>query len=150
MKRWIRIIFITAAIFLGLSVLLAGSIIYTTKYRVTVIDRQVSPDGRGEVTLRMKGEPEWPFGSAYGDIVFRYDGEERAQINIAIRDDGAMLRPDSWKPEWGEAGVRITLTGSEQEDEVICLLYDGLRTEDPGLLQLAGEDAEPDARMERK
>ena len=149
MKRWIRIIFITAAIFLGLSVLLAGSIIYTTKYRVTVIDRQVSPDGRGEVTLRMKGEPEWPFGSAYGDIVFRYDGEERAQINITIRDDGAMLRPDSWKQEWGEAGVRITLTGSEQEDEVICLLYDGLRTEDPGLLQLAGEDAEPDARMEQ-
>ena len=54
MKRWVRIIFITAAIFLGLSVLLAGSILYTTKYRVTVIDRQVSPDGRGEVTLRMK------------------------------------------------------------------------------------------------
>ena len=92
MKRWVRIIFITAAIFLGLSVLLAGSILYTTKYRVTVIDRQVSPDGRGEVTLRMKGEPEWPFGSAYGDIVFRYGTDvAKRQQRIFLRSVGQVF-----------------------------------------------------------
>lgn len=40
-------------------------------------------------------------------------------------DDGATLRKENWHVVWGVAGVQITLTGSELDEQVLQILYDG-------------------------
>ena len=96
-----------------------------TKCRYAEVDTQTSPDERCQLTLQMKGEPEWPFGSTYGRIVVRYDDKIIKKIEFEIRDDGATLRKENWHVAWGVAGVQITLTGSEQDEQVLQILYDG-------------------------
>lgn len=103
----------------------AGSLLYRTRYHYTEIDAQTSPDGRCLLVLEMRGEPEWPFGATYGRIRMQYDGEIVGERSVALHDDGAVLRPENWSIAWGRAGAEVTLMGSEQEDQVLELLYDG-------------------------
>lgn len=125
MKRKVKIFLLAIGIFVTLILILAGSFWYMTKCRYAEVDTQTSPDERCQLTLQMKGEPEWPFGSTYGRIVVRYDDKIIKKIEFEIRDDGATLRKENWHVVWGVAGVQITLTGSEQDDQVLQILYDG-------------------------
>lgn len=125
MKKKSQFIIFIVIILVGLIALFAGSYRYVTKWRYTEIDTQVSPDERCRLTLQMKGEPEWPFGTTYGRIIVQYDGEIIQKKSFQIRDDGAVLRAQNWDTIWNSSGVQITLHGSEQDDEIIRILYDG-------------------------
>lgn len=120
------------SIIVGMAVLvllvLIGVFAYVTKYRYTDIDRKTSPDERCELTLQMKGEPAGLFGSTYGRILVRYDGKIIKKIKFEIRDDGAMLQERHWSVAWGLAGAEVTLYGSEQEDQIVQILYDDRET----------------------
>ncbi len=125
MKEKRKIILLLAGILVSLIVILAGSFWYVTSYRYTDIDTQTSPDGRCELTLQMKGEPEWPFGRTYGRILVRYDDKIIKKSEFGIQDDGAMLSKGNWSVVWQVTGVQVTLRGSEQEDQVLEIRYDG-------------------------
>lgn len=125
MKRKVNILLLIAGIFAGLILIFAGSFWYVTEWKYTDIDTQISPDERCRLTLQMKGEPEWPFGSTYGRIIVRYDDKFVKKINIEICDDGAMLGKENWSVVWGMAGAQITLMGSEQYDQILQIMYDG-------------------------
>lgn len=121
MKTFLIIIGLTSLLFL----ILVGSFIYVTRYRYTVVGDEISPKGRCQITFQMKGEPEFPFGATYGRIIAKYDGEIIKKIDIVIYDDGATLRKNNWNVDWYPAGVEITLLGSEQENQILQILYDG-------------------------
>lgn len=125
MKRTIKICLLIAGIFASLFLILAGSFWYVTTCKYTDIDTQISPDKRCQLLLQMKGEPEWPFGSTYGRIIVTYDDKIIKKTEFEICDDGAMLRKENWNVVWGVAGVQITLMGSEQDDQVLQIMYDG-------------------------
>ncbi|MDD6070822.1 MAG: hypothetical protein PUC12_08435 [Clostridiales bacterium] len=125
MKRNLKKVLLITGILFALIIILVGSFWYVTECKYTDIDTQISPDGRCRLTLQMKGEPEWPFGSTYGRMIARYDGKTIKKLDFEIRDDGAMLGKENWNIVWGVAGVQVTLSGSEQEDQVIQIMYDG-------------------------
>ena len=120
-KTFLLIIGLTSLLFL----ILGGSFIYVTKYRYTIVGNEISPNERCQITFQMKGQPEFPFGATYGRIIAKYDGEIIKKIDIVIFDDGATLRKDNWNIGWYPAGVEITLMGSEQENQILQVLYDG-------------------------
>lgn len=125
MKNKVKTGLLVIGFLAGLIVLLAGSFLYVTRFKYTEIDTQTSPDGRCRLILQMKGEPEWLFGSTYGRIIASYDEKVTGKISFEISDDGATLGKENWKLDWGLAGVQVTLRGSEQEDEIVEILYDG-------------------------
>lgn len=125
MKKGIKTCLVMIGIIAGLLVILVAGFLYKTEYKYTDIDTRTSSDGRCRLLLQMKGEPDWPFGSTYGRIIARYDDEFIKEFEFEIRDDGAMLQKGNWDVAWGLAGVQITLQGSEQEDQVIQIMYDG-------------------------
>lgn len=125
MKRAVKIFLIITGIVVGLILILAGSLWYVTECKCTDIDTQISPDERCQLTLQMKGEPEWPFGSTHGRIIVRYDDQVIRKIEITIYDDGATLRKENWSVVWGAAGAQVTLMGSEQDDQILQIMYDG-------------------------
>lgn len=125
MKKKVTTASLILGIIAGLFLVLIGSFQYVTKYKYTDIDMQISPDERCRLILQMKGEPEWPFGSTHGRIIAEYDDKILKKLEFAIADDGAMLGKENWSVVWGVAGVQVTLKGSEQEDRVLQILYDG-------------------------
>ena len=125
MKRIGKLPLLIAAILIGLVLLLLISFWYVTSFKHTDVDTQVSTDGRCQLTLQMEGEPEWPFGSTDGRIIVSYDDKVIKKINFTVQDDGSMLTKGNWEIAWGVAGVQITLKGSEQENRVLQVMYDG-------------------------
>ena len=125
MKKIGKLPLLIAAILIGLVLLLLISFWYVTSFKHTDIDTQTSPDGRCQLTLQMEGEPEWPFGSTDGRIIVSYDDKVIKKINFMIQDDGSLLTKGNWEIAWGVAGVQITLKGSEQENRVLQVMYDG-------------------------
>lgn len=126
MKRKVKIVSLIIGIIVGLFLILLGSLWYVTECRCTDINTQISPDERCQLTLQMKGEPEWPFGSTYGRIIVKYDDKIIKKLEFEIHDDGARLGKDNWEVVWGVAGVQVTLMGSEQDDQVLQIMYDGV------------------------
>lgn len=122
MKKKILIVSVAVVVFI---LLVAGIFGYTLKLRYTVVDTKEAPDKDFSLTLQMKGEPELFFGATHGRIVAKHDGKTVQKIPVTVYDDGSMLREDNWSVEWGLAGVRVTLMGSEQSDEIIDIMYDG-------------------------
>ena len=51
-----------AAVILAVLLLLIGSLIYATRYKITDIDAATSPDCTYEIVFQAVGEPDWPFG----------------------------------------------------------------------------------------
>lgn len=125
MKRKIKMFLIIIGIFIGLMLILVGSFVYVTEFKYTDIDMQTSPDERCQLMLQMKGEPDWPFGSTYGRIIVKYDDKILKKVKFEIHDDGAILGKENWNVVWGVAGVWVTLMGSEQNDQVLQIMYDG-------------------------
>lgn len=46
-----------------------SSFYYVTNYKKTICDMSASSDGKYELSLLAVGEPEWPFGSATGQLI---------------------------------------------------------------------------------
>ena len=85
----------TAKLLLGMNtiillalLLLIGSYVYVTKYKITDIDTSVSPDGKYEVLFQSVGDPDWPFGHSHARITLRQDDKTIEQFKLAVANDG--------------------------------------------------------------
>ena len=115
MKKTIKNILIIFGIFAVIIIVLLGSVLYVTRYKVTVVDTAESADGA----------PAWPFGAASGQLVLKKDGITISKTNIKIANDGAPISKNDWCVTWCDNYVEIILTGEEQYDELVKLYYDG-------------------------
>lgn len=107
------------------AVVLFGIFLYMVRFKVTVIDTAQSADGVYEVTLQAIGEPDWPYGSASGRLILMKDKRIVSKTDVRISDDGIPITKGNWRVAWSETDVEITLSGSEQYDELVELYYDG-------------------------
>ncbi len=125
-RRILRGILISVLFILLMLAILIGSMVYVMEYKITQVGVETSYDGKYEVVFSQIGEPDWPFGSTSVRIeVWEKDGEKIEQVKTSIRDDGASLRESNWQVEWYPGGLDITLIGSEQEDDVYTVYYEG-------------------------
>ena len=124
-KKLFKVLLIIALVFFIFVSLIVLMLLYVTRWRLTNIGRETSPDGRYELLFQAKGEADWPFGSSHARITL-YDGKEIiTRFDEDIADDGGAFRQSNYSVEWYPAGVVVTLMGSEQADDVHELLFDG-------------------------
>ena len=121
----------TAKLLLGMNtiillalLLLIGSYVYVTKYKITDIDASVSPDGKYEVLFQSVGDPDWPFGHSHARITLKQDDKTIEQFKFAVANDGGVLHPENWHVSWDDTCVIITISGEEQDDALYTLYYD--------------------------
>lgn len=100
---------------------------YVTDYKKTTCDTSVSPDGQYELLLQAVGEPDWPFGSASGQIVLKEGKDKISQIDFELQNDGKSINSSCWEVTWYEDYVEIILSGEEQFDEQVILYFDGTK-----------------------
>lgn len=125
MKKILKIVMILFAAFIIAAAVLLGSSLYTTRYKITVVDAVQSRDGIYEVVLQAVGEPGWPFGSASGRLVLKEEGRTISKRDIEIANDGGPINEGNWRVIWDDNCVEIILSGAEQYDEHVTLYYDG-------------------------
>lgn len=79
----------------------------------TKLTRETDATGRYAVTIWRIGEPEWSFGSDH--LKVQLSDTENFGNNVSfesdVKSDGAYA---SYKIEWIENAVKITLNGSDQ------------------------------------
>lgn len=80
-----------------------------------------------ELILQAVGEPDWPFGSASGQLVLKEDKDEISQTDFELRNDGGSINSSCWDVTWYEHYVEIILSGEEQFDEQVILYFDGTK-----------------------
>lgn len=125
MKKILKIVVIIFAVFAIIAAVLLGSILYITRYKITVVDAVQSEGDIYEVVLQAVGEPGWPFGSAPGRLVLKEEGRTISKTDIEIANDGGPISEQNWRVMWDDDHVEIILTGAEQYDELMTLYYDG-------------------------
>lgn len=115
-----------------------GTFIYNTKYKLNKIDSTVSPDGNYTLTLYSVGEPDFPFGYAYGRIVMEKGEKKISETDIDLAIDGCQIGKDNWSVTWESDGAKVILSADEQQDERGKFYFDGRAD-----LKLDPFDAEP-------
>lgn len=100
-------------------------IVYVTNYKKTNCDTSISPDGKYELTLQAVGEPDWPFGSASGQLVLSEGKDKISEMDFELQNDGKSINSSCWKVTWYEDYVEIILSGEEQFDEQVFLYFGG-------------------------
>lgn len=125
MKKIVKFILGSVAAVFIIIVVLWGSFIYVSDYKITKVDTSVSPDKTYELVLQAVGEADFPFGSASGRLIL-YEGKSRiSKADFELFDDGGSIRTSIWKVTWHEDSVEVILFGDEQFDEQIILYFDG-------------------------
>lgn len=114
-----------AAVILAALLLLIGSFIYVTRYRITDIDAATSPDGTYEIVFQAVGEPDWPFGYSHARIVLKRNGETVTKHKFDVANDGGVLHPENWSVRWEENCVKVMISGEEQPDTFYTYDFDG-------------------------
>lgn len=105
--------------------ILATGFIYVTKYKITEAGSEQAADGSYEVIFQQVGEPEFPFGATYVQVLVKSaDGTLISREKHTIFDDGASFRPANWEVRWYPVGVEIVLKGSEQNAYSYFVCYD--------------------------
>lgn len=123
-KGILKGVLIVVGILLLLIVICIGSFIYIMDYRVAVVDKSLSADKEYELILKSVGEP-FLFGYASGRLVLQHNGRAVSKIDFDIADDGGSITPDKWQVSWNPDLVAVRLSGSEQNDELIVMYYNG-------------------------
>ena len=125
MKKIMKFIlgFVAAAFII--IVVLWGSFVYVSDYKITRVDTSASPDGTHELVLQAVGEADFPFGSASGRLILYEDKNRISKADFELLDDGGCIRGSIWKVTWYEDYVKVILSGDEQPDEQIILYFDG-------------------------
>ncbi len=124
-KKITKRIFGIAAVILAALLLLIGSFIHDTRYRISDIDAAASPDGRYEIVFQAIGEPDWPSGYSHAGIVLKRNGKIVAKRKYNVSNDGGVLLPDNWSVSWEENCVKVIISGEEQSDELYTFFFDG-------------------------
>ena len=79
-----------AAVILAALLLLIGSFIYATRYRISDVDAATSPDGKHEIVFQAIGEPDWPFGYSHARIVLKRNGGIVTKRKFDVANDGGV------------------------------------------------------------
>ena len=125
MKRIVKTTVIIAGVFLLLMVFLITGLIYQMNYKKTEVLQRESRDGQFVVEMQQIGEPAFPFGPVNGQFLLKREGRIINQLKFTVSDDGAGLAYNIPIFEWREDCVKIIVSGSEQEDMLYTLYFDG-------------------------
>lgn len=123
MKRFLKVILCFAGLLCAVVLILGISISYVTNYKKITVDTSNSPDGQYELVLQAVGEPDWPFGSASGQLVLKKGKNEVAETDFELHNDGGSINSSCWEVTWYEDYVEIILSGEEQFDEQVILNF---------------------------
>jgi len=124
-KSVIRVIFgIMAAIAFFFACLL-GVLIYVTRYKINPVDKSTSPDGTYVLSFQQVGDPDWPFGYTHARLVLKNGKRVIIKQTFDIADDGAQATINSWNVDWKDTSVEVVIFGSEQDDVLYVLKFDG-------------------------
>ncbi len=127
MKKYIKVILCFIGFICAIVLILGMSILYITNYKKVTVDTSNSPDGQYELVLRAVGEPDWPFGSASGQLVLKEGKDKVSETDFELRNDGGSINSSCWEVTWYEDYVEIILSGEEQLDEQVILYFDGTK-----------------------
>ena len=121
-------VFKTAVAIMGIligTLLIIGLLFaYETRWKLTDVGTEISPDGRYSIRFQEVGEPDFPFGNSHAKVTV-YDGKAAIKtFREDISDDGGSFIEDNYSVKWIPDGVVITFRGSEQEDHEISVMYD--------------------------
>lgn len=127
--------------------LLYGAFIYMIEFHVATVDKK-SNNGY-EVVMQSVGSPLF-FSSADGRLLLKKNGKTINQTDFVLSDDGGSIRKEVWSVSWYKDHVSVVIRGSEQDDMLYSLYYngntknsiipsqDGITTKD----DMAGQDAD--------
>ena len=127
--------------------LLYGAFIYMIEYHVATVDKK-SYNGY-EVIMQSVGSPLF-FSSADGRLLLKKNDKTINQTDFVLSDDGGSIRKKVWSVSWYKDHVSVVIRGSEQDDMLYSLYYngntknsiipsqDGITTKD----DMAGQDAD--------
>lgn len=122
-----KVFFDLIGLICAMVLILGISFSYITNYKKVTIDTSNSPDGKYELILQAVGEPDWPFGSASGQLVLKDGKEKVSETDFELRNDGGSISGNCWKVTWYEDYVEVILSGEEQFDEQVILYFDGTK-----------------------
>lgn len=114
--------------------LLYGAFIYMIKFHVATVDKK-SYNGY-EVVMQSVGSPLF-FSSADGRLLLKKNDKIIAQTDFVLSDDGGNIRKEAWSISWYKDRVGVVIRGSEQDDILYSLYYNG-KTKDS---IVTGQDA---------
>ena len=147
MKKVLKVILgILLSILLVICLLYSASI-YMIEYHVATVDKK-SYNGY-EVIMQSVGSPLF-FSSADGRLLLKKNGKTINKTDFVLSDDGGSIRKAVWSVSWYKDHVSVVIRGSEQDDMLYSLYYngntknsiipsqDGITTKD----DMAGQDAD--------
>lgn len=102
--------------------LLYGAFIYMIEYHVATVDKK-SYNGY-EVVMQSVGAPLF-FSSADGRLLLKKNDTIINQTDFVLSDDGGSIRDDVWSVSWYKDHVGVVIRGSEQDDTLYNLYYNG-------------------------
>lgn len=127
--------------------LLYGAFIYMIEYHIATVDKK-SYNGY-EVIMQSVGSSLF-FSSADGRLLLKKNGKTINKTDFVLSDDGGSIRKAVWSVSWYKDHVSVVIRGSEQDDMLYSLYYngntknsiipsqDGITTKD----DMAGQDAD--------
>lgn len=131
MKDFIKNIVTVLGIILMLAVSFYGWMAYETRFKITHIGTEQSPDGDTQVIFQMLGEPAADlFGYSAdgrdvtnGRVIVKRGDEEIKTVEFGVSNEGKPLSEDNWKVDFYPAGVEILLTGAVGENKEHIVVY---------------------------
>lgn len=113
-KKTKHLLLLSILIVLFIVLVVFFSIEYRTTYKKTEVLNSSHSDY--SLSIYMIGEPEFPYGyTRWGFKLFK--GKTKiTQESLSLLNDGAVVSEDNFKVEWSDDSVKITASGSEQED----------------------------------
>lgn len=122
MKKVLKVILgilLSIVIVIGL---LYGAFIYMIEYHVETVDKK-SYNGY-EVVMQSVGSPLF-FSSADGRLLLKKNGKTINKTDFVLSDDGGSVRKEVWSISWYKDHVDVVIRGSEQDDKLYSLYYNG-------------------------
>jgi len=147
MKKVLKVILGILLSILLVICLLYSAFIYMIEYHVATVDKK-SYNGY-EVIMQSVGSPLF-FSSADGRLLLKKNGKTINKTDFVLSDDGGSIRKAVWSVSWYKDHVSVVIRGSEQDDMLYSLYYngntknsiipsqDGITTKD----DMAGQDAD--------
>jgi len=120
-----KLVLASLGLIAGLIIILICSFTYTTRYKLTEVTTSNSPDDKKTLVVYMVGEPDWPFGATHCRFDLYVNNSKIVKKPFTLLDDGSTAGYDNFKISWNEEYVDLWVFGSEQEDEVYRILFDG-------------------------
>lgn len=147
MKKVLKVILgivLSVVLVLGL---LYGLFIYMIEYHVETVAKESYYEY--EVVMQSVGAPLF-FSSADGRLLLKKNGKTINKTDFVLSDDGGSIRKKVWSVSWYKDHVSVVIRGTEQDDMLYSLYYngntknsiipsqDGITTKD----DMAGQDAD--------